>query len=65
MNKEKMNAVLLRAVPYCMYCITVAAIIIIVAATKITVIYNEYMVVHHGVVDAFFFDKASCGCGGW
>ena len=57
---EKMVAVLLRAVPYCMYFITVAAIII--TATK-KINNRTYMVVHHGVVDAFLAKAAWCG--GW
>ena len=47
---------------YCiLYCITVSAIIIAVA----TITTKHIWSFHNGVVDAFFFVKASCGCGGW
>ena len=64
--KKKMDAVV-RAVPYSIRAVLyygISAIIIVVAATK-TITTKHIWSFHNGVVDAFFFDKASCGCGGW
>ena len=69
---EKENGcrtVVVRVVPYTVlyYGISHNNIRIIIAATKIVILihFEHLWSFYHGVVDAFFFVEASCGCGGW